>query len=63
MYDPLDPKCYRRKCQILENLEIAVFVLFAAEMLVKMIAMGIYGPKAYFSDRWNILDFLIVVAG
>lgn len=63
MYDPLDSKCLKWKCRLLESLEKVVFFFFAAEMSAKMIAMGIHGPKGYFSDRWNILDFLIVVAG
>ena len=63
MNDPLDSQCQSSKCKHLEKLERVVFAFFAAEMLAKMIAMGITGHKAYFSDRWNILDFLIVVAG
>ena len=63
MYDPLDAKCLKWRCQLLEKLEKVVFFFFSAEMLAKMVAMGIHGPKGYFSDRWNILDFLIVVAG
>ena len=63
MHDPLDAKCQSRKCTTLDKLETVVFTFFAAEMLVKMIAMGILGRKGYFSDRWNILDFLIVIAG
>ncbi len=63
MYDPLDKHCESSKCRTLEALEMVVFSFFAAEMLAKMIAMGVYGSRSYFSDRWNILDFFIVVAG
>ena len=41
-----------------------VFVaLFAAEMLIKMFAFGLFfGENAYFTVGWNILDFLVVIA-
>jgi hypothetical protein len=32
-------------------------------MVIKMIAMGVFGKKSYFSEGWNRLDFLIVAAG
>ena len=63
LHNPFDAQCKSQKCRTLEKLETAVFTFFAAEMLMKMIAMGVFGHKGYFSDRWNILDFLIVIAG
>ena len=63
MYDPLDRDCSTNQCRILEALEKLVFTFFAAEMVMKMIAMGLYGSRSYFSDGWNILDFFIVIAG
>ena len=63
MYDPMDTRCNTSRCKTLENLEPFVFAFFAVEMVIKMIAMGLYGRKSYFSDRWNIMDFLIVLAG
>jgi len=34
---------------------------FVLEMLVKMIAMGVYyTPQGYFKSEWNILDFIVV---
>lgn len=32
-------------------------------MIVKMIALGIFGKKCYLGDTWNRLDFFIVIAG
>lgn len=40
-----------------------IFVFFALEMSVKMIAMGVYGRGTYLADSWNRLDFFIVLAG
>lgn len=40
-----------------------IFAFFAVEMIVKMIALGIFGKKCYLGDTWNRLDFFIVIAG
>ncbi|KAI1884599.1 hypothetical protein AGOR_G00228040 [Albula goreensis] len=32
-------------------------------MVIKMMALGIFGPKCYLGDTWNRLDFFIVMAG
>ncbi|XP_016058882.1 PREDICTED: voltage-dependent T-type calcium channel subunit alpha-1G isoform X11 [Miniopterus natalensis] len=32
-------------------------------MVVKMVALGIFGKKCYLGDTWNRLDFFIVIAG
>lgn len=34
------------------------FVIFVAEAVLKIIALG---PRKYFSDNWNIFDFIIVL--
>lgn len=31
--------------------------------VIKIMALGFYGPAAYMSDTWNRLDFFIVMAG
>ncbi|NXF33283.1 CAC1I protein, partial [Nyctibius bracteatus] len=33
------------------------------EMILKMVALGIFGKKCYLGDTWNRLDFFIVMAG
>ncbi|XP_068100253.1 voltage-dependent T-type calcium channel subunit alpha-1H isoform X2 [Hyperolius riggenbachi] len=40
-----------------------IFAFFAVEMVIKMIALGIFGQKCYLGDTWNRLDFFIVMAG
>lgn len=40
-----------------------IFAFFAVEMVVKMVALGIFGKKCYLGDTWNRLDFFIVIAG
>lgn len=40
-----------------------IFAFFAVEMIIKMIALGLFGQKCYLGDTWNRLDFFIVMAG
>lgn len=40
-----------------------IFTFFAVEMVIKMVALGIFGKKCYLGDTWNRLDFFIVLAG
>jgi len=52
----------------LEHTQISISIFFFIEMLLKMTAMGVWADieppsKAYMSDNWNILDFVIVVCG
>ena len=51
------------RCQVLENIEHFVFAFFVAEMVIKMVAMGVIGKKGYLQDKWNRLDCFIVVIG
>lgn len=63
MYNPLDPQCTSTRCQVLEHVEHVVFAFFFAEMVIKMLAMGVTGKKGYLQDKWNRLDCFIVVIG
>ncbi|KAF6123394.1 calcium voltage-gated channel subunit alpha1 H [Phyllostomus discolor] len=45
-----DVKCRSERCSILE-------------MVIKMVALGLFGQKCYLGDTWNRLDFFIVMAG
>ena len=63
LLDPLDHKCEKAKCKNLTEVNSFVLYFFVAEMFIKMIAMGVIGKSSYFSEGWNRLDFLIVVAG
>ena len=39
-------------------------MIFALEAAVKIIAMGfLIGPDVYLRHYWNMLDFVVVVAG
>ncbi|KAG7256950.1 hypothetical protein CRUP_001577, partial [Coryphaenoides rupestris] len=40
-----------------------IYIFFALEMVVKMVALGIFGQRCYLGDTWNRLDFFIVMAG
>jgi hypothetical protein len=42
----------------LEIINIVLAIIFFVEMLIKLVGLGI---TEYFSSRWNILDFVIVV--
>ncbi|XP_075421907.1 voltage-dependent T-type calcium channel subunit alpha-1H isoform X2 [Ascaphus truei] len=64
MFQPCeDVECRSEKCTILEAFDDFIFAFFAVEMVVKMVALGIFGQKCYLGDTWNRLDFFIVMAG
>uniref|UniRef100_A0A670JHW5 Ion transport domain-containing protein n=1 Tax=Podarcis muralis TaxID=64176 RepID=A0A670JHW5_PODMU len=64
MFQPCqDDKCKSERCTILEAFDHFIFAFFAVEMVIKMIALGIFGQKCYLGDTWNRLDFFIVIAG
>uniref|UniRef100_A0A1I7USK1 Voltage-dependent T-type calcium channel subunit alpha n=1 Tax=Caenorhabditis tropicalis TaxID=1561998 RepID=A0A1I7USK1_9PELO len=65
MYRPCEdgPDCNTYRCQILDVIDNCIFVYFAIEMVIKIMALGFCGPAAYMSDTWNRLDFFIVMAG
>jgi hypothetical protein len=63
MYKPCDDNnCLSaQKCFIINLINNIIFVFFFCEMLIKIVAMGAFGKRAYFSNYWNILDFFIVL--
>ncbi|XP_053327694.1 voltage-dependent T-type calcium channel subunit alpha-1H isoform X2 [Spea bombifrons] len=64
MFQPCeDVECKSERCTILEAFDGFIFAFFAVEMVIKMIALGIFGQKCYLGDTWNRLDFFIVMAG
>uniref|UniRef100_A0A0N4ZXQ5 Voltage-dependent T-type calcium channel subunit alpha n=1 Tax=Parastrongyloides trichosuri TaxID=131310 RepID=A0A0N4ZXQ5_PARTI len=65
MYRPCEdgPGCNSYRCQLLSMVDHMIFIYFALEMVIKVIALGFTGQAAYLSDTWNRLDFFIVVAG
>ncbi|KAM9292781.1 voltage-dependent T-type calcium channel subunit alpha-1I [Morus bassanus] len=64
MYQPCeDMDCLSDRCKILQVFDDFIFIFFAMEMILKMVALGIFGKKCYLGDTWNRLDFFIVMAG
>ncbi|XP_034781997.2 voltage-dependent T-type calcium channel subunit alpha-1H-like isoform X1 [Acipenser ruthenus] len=64
MFQPCDDvKCQSEWCTVLQAFDDFIFAFFAVEMVIKMIALGIFGQKCYLGDTWNRLDFFIVMAG
>uniref|UniRef100_A0A3Q2YIP7 Voltage-dependent T-type calcium channel subunit alpha n=1 Tax=Hippocampus comes TaxID=109280 RepID=A0A3Q2YIP7_HIPCM len=64
MFHPCeDIDCHSDRCKILQDFDDFIFAFFAIEMVIKMVALGIFGKKCYLGDTWNRLDFFIVIAG
>ncbi|TRY64414.1 hypothetical protein DNTS_017110, partial [Danionella cerebrum] len=64
MFQPCqDLECHTDRCGILQAFDDFIFAFFAVEMVVKMVALGVFGPKCYLGDTWNRLDLFIVMAG
>lgn len=64
MYRPcLDQVCNSTRCKMLEICDHFIFMFFALEMIIKMIAMGLFGKLTYLAESWNRLDCFIVLAG
>ncbi|KAK2918603.1 hypothetical protein Q8A73_002974 [Channa argus] len=64
MYQPCENiDCSSDRCQILQAFDTFIYIFFALEMVIKMVALGIFGHRCYLGDTWNRLDFFIVMAG
>ena len=65
MYEPCadSAACVTVRCRILEAFDHAIFVFFAAEMCIKVMAMGLVGRSTYLAETWNCLDMFIVITG
>lgn len=48
---------------VVANTEYVFTTIFTGECVIKIIGFGFYGPGSYLSDRWNWLDFLVVISG
>ena len=63
--DPLDyvdpPSGIRN--QIVKAAEGPFQYLYTAEMVIKLVAFGGFGPNSYIADRWNWLDGGVVLIG
>ncbi|CAB1433849.1 unnamed protein product [Pleuronectes platessa] len=64
MYQPCENiGCTSGRCKILQAFDAFIYSFFALEMVVKMVALGIFGRRCYLGDTWNRLDFFIVMTG
>lgn len=64
LYDPLDPDCETTRCQVVTGFDISFTLFFFVEMLIKIIAVGMWGNEnAYVSDAWNRMDGTIAIIG
>ncbi|XP_017770530.1 PREDICTED: voltage-dependent T-type calcium channel subunit alpha-1H isoform X4 [Nicrophorus vespilloides] len=64
MYQPcMDEDCLNNRCKILQLFDYVIFLFFTLEMMIKMVAMGVWGKGSYLADSWNRLDMFIVLAG
>uniref|UniRef100_A0A3B5MCJ5 Ion transport domain-containing protein n=1 Tax=Xiphophorus couchianus TaxID=32473 RepID=A0A3B5MCJ5_9TELE len=50
-------------CVFCQAFDAFIYIFFAMEMVIKMVALGIFGRRCYLGDTWNRLDFFIVMAG
>lgn len=55
------PAVEQRFGRILDVLDIAIIVIFTAEVVIKIGAEGAK-PWRYFRDPWNVFDFIVVTA-
>ncbi|XP_034080274.1 voltage-dependent T-type calcium channel subunit alpha-1I-like, partial [Gymnodraco acuticeps] len=64
MYQPCENiDCTSDRCKILQAFDVFIYIFFALEMVIKMLALGIFGRRCYLGDTWNRLDFFIVMSG
>ena len=64
VYDYKDGDSETRYNKVLDRIGEAFSIIFAIESLLKVLAQGfVLSKKSYLRDPWNILDFIIVLAG
>uniref|UniRef100_H3DBT9 Calcium voltage-gated channel subunit alpha1 Ib n=1 Tax=Tetraodon nigroviridis TaxID=99883 RepID=H3DBT9_TETNG len=63
MYQPCTRNTHTHMFLEDEAFDAFIYIFFALEMVVKMVALGIFGRRCYLGDTWNRLDFFIVMAG
>lgn len=58
--DPVDE--HSKINQILEKLDHAFTAVFAVEMILKIIDLGVlFHPGSYLREFWNIMDAVVVI--
>jgi len=63
LYDPLDKANTGWQNQLGIVSEWPFTVIFTVELCIKLIALGLVGPRSYLSDGWNWIDGFVVVVG
>eukprot|EP00602_Paraphysomonas_sp_CaronLab_P008605 CAMPEP_0185034492 /NCGR_PEP_ID=MMETSP1103-20130426/24443_1 /TAXON_ID=36769 /ORGANISM="Paraphysomonas bandaiensis, Strain Caron Lab Isolate" /LENGTH=1644 /DNA_ID=CAMNT_0027571169 /DNA_START=197 /DNA_END=5132 /DNA_ORIENTATION=+ len=48
---------------LIDETELLFTIVFTIECVLKVFGMGFFGKKGYLHDRWNWLDFVVVVTG
>ena len=46
---------------IISESEFFFTAIFTAECVIKILGFGLWGKHSYLADRWNWLDFLVVI--
>ena len=47
---------------ILHQSSLPFTIIFVIELILKLVAMGLWGKRSYLADRWNYLDLLVVIS-
>ena len=47
----------------IQTADALIYVYFAVEMFIKMVALGVMGRGCYLQETWNKLDCFIVLSG
>ena len=64
LYDPLDEGQNSSLSQTTQVIEKVLVVVFALEIVVKMVAFGLLkGRRAFFRSGWNWMDLFVVAVG
>jgi hypothetical protein len=64
LYDYKDREDSSKINKVLEMINQILTIIFCVEALIKIIAMGFFvGQRSYLRKPWNVIDFIIVIAG
>ncbi len=47
---------------ILQESTLPFTIIFVGELMLKVVAMGLWGKRSYLADPWNYLDLLVVLS-
>ncbi|CAK4082357.1 unnamed protein product [Aphanomyces euteiches] len=52
-----------RRFSIVSMIENVTLYIFIVEAAMRVVAQGVTGRNSYFTDNWNVLDFVVIVSG